>query len=190
MKQKWVPIEGTDGRYEFNPSTVQVRSVGRDVILNERTNHRGIKYYRLWYGGKSHAVTTKSIIEFRTKPNGRTRKCHVCGTEFVPKTTRSKFCSKKCKKRNDHLKYQGWLRARCRRYGVEFESGITLASVVEQFNGICQSCGKKVVIGGKTSELATIDHIKPLCKGGSHTWDNIQLLCLPCNSKKASKYAD
>ena len=30
-----------------------------------------------------------------------------------------------------------------------------------------------------------IDHRIPLCRGGTHTWSNIQLVCKPCNSAKA-----
>lgn len=35
---------------------------------------------------------------------------------------------------------------------------------------------------------ATIDHIRPLAKGGSDTKENLQLLCFPCNNKKADTY--
>ncbi|WP_363268551.1 HNH endonuclease [Okeania sp. SIO2B3] len=31
------------------------------------------------------------------------------------------------------------------------------------------------------------DHIYPFSKGGLTTWDNLQLLCISCNSKKSNK---
>ena len=44
----------------------------------------------------------------------------------------------------------------------------------------CQECG--------TTENITIDHIKPLSKGGTNHIDNLQPLCKSCNSKKQDKY--
>lgn len=33
----------------------------------------------------------------------------------------------------------------------------------------------------------SIDHILPLSKGGTHTEDNVELVCLPCNIRKGTK---
>lgn len=44
----------------------------------------------------------------------------------------------------------------------------------------CAYCGKKL-------QRLTQDHVTPLSKGGSHTWDNIVPACLPCNLKKYNK---
>ena len=47
----------------------------------------------------------------------------------------------------------------------------------------CAYCGI-----GLDLEDSTIDHVKPVCKGG--TWDkkNLVLACEKCNRKKGSKY--
>lgn len=47
--------------------------------------------------------------------------------------------------------------------------------------GCCQYCQKKVTIGS-----ATIDHVIPKSRGGTHTWDNLVIACTKCNSKKGS----
>ena len=46
----------------------------------------------------------------------------------------------------------------------------------------CCYCGKKFPV-----KLLSIDHIKPKCKGGKSTWDNIATACKPCNNLKDNK---
>ena len=70
-----------------------------------------------------------------------------------------------------------------------YDSSIDLYRVYIKFNGICQICGKPVdakdVKGKKVGKLyPSIDHIIPVSKGGSHTWDNVQLAHIICNDKK------
>ena len=50
----------------------------------------------------------------------------------------------------------------------------------------CQYCGrhKKEL---KKKERLTIDHVKPVSKGGKTTWDNIVTACNSCNDKKGNK---
>jgi 5-methylcytosine-specific restriction endonuclease McrA len=45
----------------------------------------------------------------------------------------------------------------------------------------------RCVYCGKHQERLTQDHVIPLSKGGSHTWDNIVPACKSCNSKKHTK---
>ena len=44
--------------------------------------------------------------------------------------------------------------------------------------GRCQYCGDKG---------STIDHVTPRSRGGAHSWDNVVLACLPCNSRKGDR---
>ena len=76
------------------------------------------------------------------------------------------------------------------------DKDITLETLYNRSDGICALCGEKcdyedyvfrdkVFIAG--NRYPSIDHIKPLSKGGSHTWDNIQLVHKLCNSIKSNK---
>lgn len=88
------------------------------------------------------------------------------------------------------------IKNRCHRYGItEFDKSINLAAVIKKFNGICQICGKPIdkkdiTKGHIGKNYPTIDHIKPISKGGTHTWDNIQLAHMSCNSGKGDKDAE
>lgn len=112
-------------------------------------------------------------------------KCIVCEKEFETIRDDAKTCSKKCNaawsridrnKRYRHLKEIG-----------QFDASVTLQNVYDKYDGICQICGKKLSFdcycNGK--DYPSIYHIKPISKGGSHTWDNVQLLCRNCNDKKS-----
>lgn len=48
--------------------------------------------------------------------------------------------------------------------------------VLEKYHHSCLHCN--------TSENLSIDHIKPVSKGGTNKFSNLQILCKSCNSKK------
>lgn len=54
--------------------------------------------------------------------------------------------------------------------------------VYQRDKGICSLCQTKVIW-----EDASLDHIIPLSKGGSHTYDNIALTHLLCNIRKRDR---
>jgi 5-methylcytosine-specific restriction endonuclease McrA len=52
-------------------------------------------------------------------------------------------------------------------------------------NFTCQYCGSQ-----PGTELLSIDHVVPRCRGGRSTWENCVLACLDCNKRKASRTLD
>lgn len=61
----------------------------------------------------------------------------------------------------------------------------SLRARVYQRDGMkCLKCGEP------DFELLTMDHIKPIAKGGKHTFENIQTLCEKCNGEKGIKIID
>jgi 5-methylcytosine-specific restriction endonuclease McrA len=55
-------------------------------------------------------------------------------------------------------------------------------ALVELYGRRCLRCGAR--------EPLSVDHITPLCLGGSNTIANIQPLCEPCNSLKGASVRD
>ena len=56
------------------------------------------------------------------------------------------------------------------------------AAKCADFQWVCQLCGKIL-----TPETVTIDHIVPVVKGGTNVLENLQPLCMHCNSLKRDK---
>lgn len=111
-------------------------------------------------------------------PNG-TKYCEDCGRRRIRSYERNKET-----KRRMRLKTQG------------FDKTITLEKLYDRDNGVCYLCNRtcdwsdfqKVngvfIVGGS---YPTVEHIKPLCKGGEHSWSNVKLACFSCNTKKGAK---
>ena len=60
----------------------------------------------------------------------------------------------------------------------------------EEWSAVLEKHGNKCLCCGRTDVKMTMDHVKPIFIGGSHTVDNVQPLCLSCNSKKHIKHID
>ena len=137
---------------------------------------------------------------------GEYRKCNCCGENYFARYKTSLYCSEKCKRkakrirRKDrnpgykHNKNKRFRRerdyiSRAKKYGCKYEHGITIKAVFKRDNGICNICGEPCDINDKTygdfgPYYPSVDHVIPLSKGGSHTWDNVQLAHMICNSYK------
>lgn len=118
--------------------------------------------------------------------------CPVCGKI----TTRPKYCSDQCRnkvlwKNKDH-------RRRLKIQAAFVDDDISLEEVFRRDKGICHICGMacdwndhawkgNVFITGRL--YPTIDHVVPLARGGEHSWENVRLAHLCCNSAKGARTA-
>lgn len=123
-----------------------------------------------------------------------TRVCKNCGKEYCIACSgynSEQYCSEKCQKRyvnrekNDKRKDK--LKSR------KHDTDITLEKLFKRDGGVCYICGCACdwsdITEGEGTMIAgnmypSIDHVKPVAKGGTHTWDNIRLACRACNIKK------
>ena len=65
-----------------------------------------------------------------------------------------------------------WIR-KARRFAIYQRDGFS-----------CQYCGQDVSATGDYSQRATLDHIIPPSKGGTHDSANLRTACRPCNASK------
>lgn len=125
------------------------------------------------------------LTELRKARTPRT--CQGCGKTFFSMCDEQKYCSQSC--RHKARKSRNSYRSRCRHYGAYYDPQVTREKVLERDGYVCQVCGKKCdendrSWGSSGPDFPTLDHIVPLAKGGTHTWDNVQCACGICNSYK------
>ena len=130
--------------------------------------------------------------------------CKECGREYTPRQYMKScgiqsysnigFCSYACRRRA-YLRKQhkaGFRnhRHRAHKYGCDYDSSVTLKKLIKRDGLRCGICGRMCNPFDNTwtdhfgASSPTLDHIIPLAKGGSHTWDNVQVAHAICNSKK------
>lgn len=140
--------------------------------------------------------------------------CKECGKEFTLKEFGEKehvdvthysevfYCSLDCRRIVDNRRIRkyhttrGNHKLRSIKYGTDFDKSVNLDELINR-NGLrCAICGgmcdtnDKQIINGTVicgNNYPSIDHIKPMSKGGSHTWDNVQVAHRICNTMKGSK---
>ena len=154
---------------------------------------------------EKRAELVRFLIALKESKTPKT--CACCGEEFFSSHYSKVYCSEKCKRKakrdrrkerdpegyrlikkkqkseRKHIK-------RAKKYGCSYEYGITLKSVVNRDGLVCKICGKPCDFGDRSYGngvgplYPSVDHIIPLSKGGSHTWDNVQIVHCICNSVK------
>lgn len=126
----------------------------------------------------------------RKKTQMSFRFCKDCGMIISStKASLCELCSIKHIRQNDRNKEH---KRRIREHRV-FDKTITLEELYKRDHGICYLCNRtcdwsdfqkvngSFVVGGS---YPTVEHVKALANGGTHTWDNVRLACHACNAKK------
>lgn len=124
--------------------------------------------------------------------------CQQCGALLPSRSSR--YCSAACLKlgSKEDRKAQGITekdrkhrrvakgRRRARLRSVPYQS-IDPLDVLVRDQWTCQICGVPTpprLRGTHHQDAPEVDHIIPLCLGGSHTWDNVRCACRRCNGTK------
>ena len=114
--------------------------------------------------------------------------CACCGAM----TNRPKYCSNKCQKKALWKANETRRRLRAKAAG-RLDNDITVEGLYRRDKGQCWICGLQcnqedytmrgdVFIAGDW--YPSIDHVRPISKGGTHTWENVRLAHRMCNTYK------
>jgi len=101
-----------------------------------------------------------------------TRYCMYCGAEFTPKNTVGrppKYCKRSCRQR----RYEEARRSLPVGWKTDF---------LEVHGSKCYLCDNPL-----TEATMTVDHVRPLSRGGSDTLANMAPACVTCNLEKAAR---
>lgn len=118
------------------------------------------------------------------------RSCLDCGARLGNVHRRRVRCPK-CADRYEHdRRHADKAVRRARLRGVTCDARITWTEISKRDGWRCRLCGvrtPKRLRGSNDRRAPELDHIVPVSRGGSHVWDNLQLLCRQCNGKKSAK---
>lgn len=143
---------------------------------------------------KEYERQQKILRDFINKPRVQVAMPFCKCGELLRKNER--VC-KECKRqtvRSFEKRHELQRHNRIKNFG-QIDKDITLARLYKRDAGVCYICGRScdwndhernengAFIVGPT--YPTIDHVKPLSKGGGHVWQNVRLACFTCNILKS-----
>ena len=190
---------------ECQKSETQKRNEEKRQIAAQEAETRKIEreWYRLTHPPK------KAYEEQHEAFLNRSGICEICGKPYtvreyvescgLKQARDNGVCSDECRKeklkrivRNSHKDRRDSHRHRARKYGLAFDPSITLKKLVERDGLKCAICGEVCDWNDHSWSkysgpmYPSIDHIVPMAKGGPHTWENVQVAHIICNSEKGA----
>lgn len=128
------------------------------------------------------------------KENTRPVKCIECGHWFSTHIRSKVYCSSYCGRRLENRKKELYRKRRGEliRLNGEVHEDISLERLIKRDKSICYLCGDKVDVSKDTNDnyYPCIEHLTPIIKGGTHTWDNVKLAHRICNNHKGIMTAE
>lgn len=149
----------------------------REVSLKwKEANPDKVKTYsQEWYAGNIDQARAKAVSYYHANRDERIAYSHAYRVSSPEKIEAWRQTN------GDKLRGQNRHRYALRRAGDGHYTADDVKRIYAMQKGKCPHCGKKL------GDDYHVDHIQPVSKGGSNRASNIQLLCPPCNLKKAAR---
>lgn len=121
----------------------------------------------------------------------RLKRCKNCNVWFWNNNSSINCCSEYCTKRyqKEHSKTLNKKRLKQIKENGKVDKDITITKLMKIHDSKCYLCQTVVSLNkadGIGKSYANIEHIVPISRGGTHTWDNVSLSCSECNCKKGT----
>jgi hypothetical protein len=130
----------------------------------------------------------------KLKERQRIRNCIICGMRYIAKNYNQLCCSRECSKKHTNHITEVNRRHKIRENG-KIDYNISLNGLIKRDKNVCHICGGRCNIHDAVTDergnfivgedYPTIDHVMPVSKGGTHTWNNIKLAHKRCNESKS-----
>lgn len=119
------------------------------------------------------------------------RKCKECSDLFETSRLKQKFCSVRCNKKHHDRRKEVVRRANVIANGV-VDWDISILSLTERDGEQCYICSELMDYEADTNDdfYPSIEHVKPIAKGGTHSWNNVKLAHRKCNYEKGDTWQE
>ena len=139
---------------------------------------------------EQRAIREADLISRQVEERLAIHVCKNCGKEYcieVSGYNSKQYCSEKCMKRWA-MRVKNDRRVRKMKHR-KHDNDITLEKLFVRDGGVCYLCGgacdwNDMKDGNAGDSYPSIDHVVPLAKDGTHTWNNIKLAHRKCNWEK------
>ena len=111
--------------------------------------------------------------------------CRECGKIYMASSSASVTCSDSCMRHRKNRLNEISRRTKLKENGpIDYD--ISIPKLIERDGLDCYLCGGQVntEIHYNDDDYPNIDHVYPVSKGGTHTWDNVKLTHRKCNMMK------
>lgn len=179
-----------EARAERKREAIRRRTI---LIYREPCKHCGTTFYSRRLGRKYCGERCRYEAQYK-KQRARinaTRKiyikvCKECISRYGTLYQASTVCSDRCSRRRSNRQKEVSRRHKLRENGP-IDWDISIASIIHRDGTACYLCGSEVDISvhHNHSNAPSIEHVKAVANGGTHTWDNVRLAHRRCNWEKS-----